>query len=306
MRAISCKFRATVRPIASRISSASASSASKRRDDLVLQVRLVHLHQQMLVAALAHQIANAFVHRDARRRHARRHRSDDRVKARRKHPVARAQNAHHLVHVELVGAKTRRAAQFCGHPLASVAVQHLHRDQHGKHGARLAIIVDARSPSPKDISRKRRPLPRPSVKINRAVVALLVCAGHRVRDPFRERRFTGHQNGLIGQTASTGVLPSHPASRSALRPYSGPSGSNVHAVSVPSSVGTPKLAEHCLRFHVARDHQRIVAVAAAHFLQQRIHRAGFGAIRDAQFVLRRRRCPARRSSWSSARLRICS
>src|SRR5580658_2122424 len=52
--------------------------------------------------------------------------------------------------------------------------------------------------------------------------------------------FTGHQNGLIGHTISTGVVPSHPARCNAARPYSGPSGSKVRAASVPSSVGTPR------------------------------------------------------------------
>src|ERR1700676_4577533 len=43
----------------------------------------------------------------------------------------------------------------------------------------------------------------------------------------------------MGQTTSTGVRPSQPTFRSTLCPYSGGRGSNVHAVSVPSSVGTP-------------------------------------------------------------------
>src|SRR5947199_829185 len=51
--------------------------------------------------------------------------------------------------------------------------------------------------------------------------------------------FTGHSKGLMGHTTSTGVRPSQPTSRNTLWPYSGGSGSKVHAVSVPSSVGTP-------------------------------------------------------------------
>src|ERR1700732_3442645 len=64
------------------------------------------------------------------------------------------------------------------------------------------------------------------------------CAIH-----FASEGLTGHQNGLMGHTARTGVLPSQPASSSALRPNSGPSGSKVQAVSVPSSVGTPNFAK---------------------------------------------------------------
>src|SRR3954463_2694214 len=58
---------------------------------------------------------------------------------------------------------------------------------------------------------------------------------------FTSDGFTGHQKGLIGHTISTGILPSQPASNKTFRPYSGGSGSNVQAVSVPSSVGTPSL-----------------------------------------------------------------
>src|SRR4029077_10294406 len=56
---------------------------------------------------------------------------------------------------------------------------------------------------------------------------------------FATDAFTGHSNGLIGHTTSTGVRPSHPTFFNTLRPYSGGRGSNVHAVSVPNSVGTP-------------------------------------------------------------------
>src|SRR5256885_15591267 len=40
----------------------------------------------------------------------------------------------------------------------------------------------------------------------------------------------------MGQSTRTGVFSSQPASRKALRPYAAGCGSNVHAVSVPSSV----------------------------------------------------------------------
>src|ERR1700688_5242721 len=56
---------------------------------------------------------------------------------------------------------------------------------------------------------------------------------------FATDAFTGHSNGLIGHTTSTGVFPSQPTFLSTLCPYSGGRGSNVHAVSVPNSVGTP-------------------------------------------------------------------
>ena len=115
---------------------------------------------------------------------------------------------------------------------------------------------------------------------------------------FASDGFTGHQKGLIGQTASTGVAPSQPASRRALRPYSG-----AERLEGPGGVraefgGDAQLAEHFLRFDVARDHQRIAAVALAHFLQQRIHRARLCPVMRRSACSARKRCPASRSSSS--------
>src|ERR1700675_2865120 len=56
---------------------------------------------------------------------------------------------------------------------------------------------------------------------------------------FATDAFTGHSKGLMGHTTSTGVFPFQPNFRNTLCPYSGGRGSNVHAVSVPNSVGTP-------------------------------------------------------------------
>ncbi len=49
--------------------------------------------------------------------------------------------------------------------------------------------------------------------------------------------------------------------------------------------GDAEFAEQLLRFHVARDHQRIAAIAAAHFLQGGVHLTGLCSIRDAELVL---------------------
>src|SRR5215470_7064618 len=57
--------------------------------------------------------------------------------------------------------------------------------------------------------------------------------------------FTGHTYGWIGHSTRTGVFSSQPASSSVLRAYSGGCDSNVHAVSVPSSVGTPREFKSC-------------------------------------------------------------
>src|SRR5579871_1223021 len=57
----------------------------------------------------------------------------------------------------------------------------------------------------------------------------------------------------------------------------------------PSGIGTQfgrhsKLTKNCARFFVPRDHQRILAVAAAHLGNQRIHVAGFRAVANGQLV----------------------
>ena len=54
----------------------------------------------------------------------------------------------------------------------------------------------------------------------------------------------------------------------------------------PVPLGTPSFAEHFLRFSIPCDDQRIAAVSLAHFLQERIHCAGFSAICNAELVLR--------------------
>ena len=57
---------------------------------------------------------------------------------------------------------------------------------------------------------------------------------------FATEAFTGHSNGLIGHTTSTGVssIPSYFSQYASAHTPAG-RGSNVHAVSVPNSVGTP-------------------------------------------------------------------
>src|SRR3954462_1620355 len=80
---------------------------------------------------------------------------------------------------------------------------------------------------------------------------------------FTRDGFTGHQKGLIGHTINTGIFPFQPASSKAFRPYSGGSGSNVHAVSVPSSVGTPNFRS------IVRDSSLRVMIRAS--LQYRPH-----------------------------------
>ncbi len=141
----------------------------------------------MFVAALAHQIANAFVHRDARGRHAGGHGSNNRVEARGEHAIAGAQNAHNLVHVKLVRREHGRAPDFVGHTLTSIAIEHFHRDHHGKHGARFAIALHTPCHGGEIFFISGIDCFTSAMKINRAVVAFLVRAGNGVREPFCER-----------------------------------------------------------------------------------------------------------------------
>jgi len=62
---------------------------------------------------------------------------------------------------------------------------------------------------------------------------------------FGVEGFTGHQNGLIGQSATPACgRPNRSGER--LAPYSAGCGSKVHAVSVPASLDTPsRLSTSC-------------------------------------------------------------
>src|SRR6266403_1265898 len=77
-------------------------------------------------------------------------------------------------------------------------------------------------------------------------MAVLVGPKHARAANFGAEGFTGHQNGLMGHRASTGMRPSHPTAARTLRPYSVGCGWNVHAVSVPASLDTPsRLSTSC-------------------------------------------------------------
>ena len=127
-------------------------------DDFIVEFRLVHAHQQMFVAALAHQVADALVHGHSRRRNAGGHGRDDGVKARRKHAVARAQNADHFIHVVAVGGKNRRAAELFGEAFARVRSSISMATSTGNTGRDLRY-ASTPSPSRRDIFRRRHRRP---------------------------------------------------------------------------------------------------------------------------------------------------
>src|SRR5579872_7592781 len=96
---------------------------------------------------------------------------------RRCHQMARAQNAHDLVHVILIRAENRHAAAHLGHQsLACIAVEHLHAHAHKEYGTLLAETRDGSCES-RNISGVGSIDFTPGfVKINRAVMALFVRA----------------------------------------------------------------------------------------------------------------------------------
>src|SRR5271166_5955809 len=87
----------------------------------------------MLVAALTHKIADAFVHGDARGQDSCGHAGDNAVIARGDHVSACAQDRHQLEHVVIVGSKNRRPGNFLFNRAASHGVQPLHGDQDRKY-----------------------------------------------------------------------------------------------------------------------------------------------------------------------------
>ena len=123
------------------------------------------------------------------------------------------------------------------------------------------------------------------MKINRPVVALRVRAGHGMRGPLRKR--SAHRPPeRIDRTHRkhrSRAVPARIAQRLAAI-------FRAERLKSPCRIRAQfrwdaQLAEHLLRFDVARNHQGIAAVALAHFLQQRVHLAGFGAECDTQLVL---------------------
>ncbi len=142
IRAITFRFFTTVRAMPSAMRSPSRGQRFQSRQQFRLEVRIVHRHQQLFVAALAHQIANALIHRDSRRGHQRRHGSHDAVIARRCHHVAGSQNADQFIHVVLVGSQNRHSAEFLGDAIGRTRIQPLRRRQNHEHIPLLAECVD--------------------------------------------------------------------------------------------------------------------------------------------------------------------
>src|SRR4029077_20906104 len=97
----------------------------------------LHGEEKGLMPALAHQVADAFVHGNPRGNHARGHASDNAVITRRYHVGASAQNRHALEHVVIVGSKDRNAPHFLGDLAAGHGVEAFHSHQDREHAMHL-------------------------------------------------------------------------------------------------------------------------------------------------------------------------
>src|ERR1700746_2309413 len=124
------------------------------------------------------------------------------------------------------------------------------------------------------------------MEINRPVVALRVRTCNGMRGPFRKRSSHRPPERIDRAYREHGSRPV-PASIA----QSLPAIFRAERLKSPSRIRAQlswytELAEHILRFDIARNHQRIAAVTFAHLLQERIHLSGLGAKCDAQLVLR--------------------
>ena len=124
------------------------------------------------------------------------------------------------------------------------------------------------------------------MKIDRAVMAGLICAGNGVGGPFCDGRADRPPKWINGANREDGgrAIPARIAQRF-------PSILGAERLERPRGVraefrGNAQLAENFLRLDIARYDHGIAAVTLAHSLRQRIHDARFSAVGNAQPILR--------------------
>jgi hypothetical protein len=91
-----------------------APEAAEDVEDLLAEVGLVDLEEEVGVAAVVHEVADALVHGDAGGGDAAGHGGDDRVEARADHEGAIAQHGDHVVHVVVSLMKSAACASRRG------------------------------------------------------------------------------------------------------------------------------------------------------------------------------------------------
>src|SRR5208282_3390750 len=93
---------------------------------------------KMLMPALAHEIPDALIHRDARRSYQARHASHNAVIARGNHVGACAKNGNELEHVVVIGSEDWNSRQRLLDIAARNRVQPFHSDEYRKNAVTLA------------------------------------------------------------------------------------------------------------------------------------------------------------------------
>src|SRR5258708_19407286 len=143
----------------------------------------------MLVAALAHEVADALVHGDASRSNQAWHACDDAMIGGRTRVRAGAEDRDELKHVVVIGSEHWRAGQKLQHRAASVRVKALHRHENRKHA--MALAEGSRGfAERRDVAAIFRVHNGAGlVKINSAILAFFVTADGDSRYSFGTRGF---------------------------------------------------------------------------------------------------------------------
>jgi hypothetical protein len=217
-----------------------AVEAAQGDEELVAEVLLVDLEEHVGVAAVGHEVADAFVHRHADRGDQARHRGDDRVEARADHHVAAAQHADEVVHV--VGVADEQGALLVEagvQVLAGVAVELLHADQDREEVALAAEVVDRVGEGLQVGVVLAAGRVAVVVEVDRLVVLVLVLAAERVGGGLEQVGLDGPPERVDRADDEDLLRPSQPASRSSCSPRARGAGSKVQAVSAPEVVRMP-------------------------------------------------------------------
>src|SRR5437899_3791532 len=145
----------------------------------------------MLVAALVHKVADALVHGHARGSNSCGHGGHNGVIAGRNHQRTLAQDTYKLENVVVVRSEDRNGStsELRGKLTASAGVQALHGNKNGEN----FVALEERRRGPRKRGKVARILRIDRrarfMKIDSAVLAVLVSAGSGEREVFRERSF---------------------------------------------------------------------------------------------------------------------
>src|SRR5579884_3817189 len=103
------------------------------------------------------------------------------MKAGRRHQTSGAENADHLEHVVVLGAENCRPAELFGNTVTRAGVELLGCNQSNEHPMPLTECINSFSDSSQISLKRGINILTAFMKIERAIVAPLVCTGYRVR-----------------------------------------------------------------------------------------------------------------------------